>query len=719
MIPMNQQECYTHEGMLLRYEPIGEGYGMTQFSPAANSNRFMGEAGAPNFNLAVAGDSSWAQRPDKAKLLKKSRVGNALVFDYQIDAHQLSVTVSLTFVEGCRVVRQVNTVKNLGDSPVTLTHFSSANLMGVATDGLLPWYDANKVRVHYCVNTGQGEGQWRCAGLEELGLYPSSVHQVHSSVHVASVGSFSTGRYFPAAMVEDLETGQIWYFQIESSSGWHYEIGHRKKDDGLPGALFIAADCADETSQGWFKHLAPGESFEAMPVAFGCALGGFEEAVRDLTRYRRQVLKPANAWRGELPVMFNDYMNCLWGLPTREALLPLIDAAREVGADGFCIDAGWYAPRSEGWGHGIGDWFAAEDRFGKPGLQGVLDYIKEKGLIPGLWLELDACVRSSALYAKPDNWFLLRHGKRIGGDRAFLDFRNPDVRHHLRGVIDRLVGMGVGYFKNDYNQSTGSGDDKAGNAPADGLIENVKAFYAFIDETRARHPGLILESCSGGAMRQDYGLLQHFHLQSTSDQEQYYRYPAIINGTLANLLPEQAGVWAYPNPCLFLDMKAKTEAFKGEQRKARMADGEETIFNLVNALCGTLYLSGRIECLDDLNKALLMEGVRACKRERAFVRTAYPVWPLGICRMNDTGYAAQGLISPDGKRLVLAVWRLATAEPTIQIDLSKWLTAASQVKLLYPADRGGVTFSYHGANQSLTVRFDQPFAARCFDITVL
>jgi hypothetical protein len=35
-------------------------------------------------------------------------------------------------------------------------------------------------------------------------------------------------------------------------------------------------------------------------------------------------------------------MNCLWGDPTEEKELPLIDAAAEAGCEYFVIDAGWY-----------------------------------------------------------------------------------------------------------------------------------------------------------------------------------------------------------------------------------------------------------------------------------------------------------------------------------------------------------------------------------------
>jgi len=49
-----------------------------------------------------------------------------------------------------------------------------------------------------------------------------------------------------------------------------------------------------------------------------------------------------------------------------------------------------------------------------------------------------------------------------------------------------------------------------------------------------------------GAMRCDNSFLRIFDSQNTSDQEFYYNYPPIIQGALANIPPEQAGIWAYP-----------------------------------------------------------------------------------------------------------------------------------------------------------------------------
>ena len=85
----------------------------------------------------------------------------------------------------------------------------------------------------------------------------------------------------------------------------------------------------------------------------------------------------------------------------------------------------------------------------------ILNYIKSKGLIPGLWLEIDACQYQSQAYGFDDSFFLMRHGSRVGGRRAFFDYRNPAVREYMNKKIDSLVTLGAGYFKNDYNQSTG------------------------------------------------------------------------------------------------------------------------------------------------------------------------------------------------------------------------------------------------------------------------
>ena len=69
-------------------------------------------------------------------------------------------------------------------------------------------------------------------------------------------------------------------------------------------------------------------------------------------------------------VIFNDYLNCLWGNPTTAKELPLIDAAHKAGCEYFCVDAGWYADGF--WWDNVGEWLPSKERFPN-GLEKVMD----------------------------------------------------------------------------------------------------------------------------------------------------------------------------------------------------------------------------------------------------------------------------------------------------------------------------------------------------------
>lgn len=82
---------------------------------------------------------------------------------------------------------------------------------------------------------------------------------------------------------------------------------------------------------------------------------GFEDAAAQMTQWRR-LMRRKNEDDEKLPVIFNDFMNCLGGDPSEEKEYPLIDAAAEIGCEYYTIDAGWYAngPGVTGGGMGTG-----------------------------------------------------------------------------------------------------------------------------------------------------------------------------------------------------------------------------------------------------------------------------------------------------------------------------------------------------------------------------
>ena len=86
-------------------------------------------------------------------------------------------------------------------------------------------------------------------------------------------------------------------------------------------------------------------------------------------------------------MIFNDYMNTLMGDPTTERLLPLIDAAAAVGAEYFCIDAGWYADLDESWWDTVGEWKPSRDPVPRRASPRCSTASEPAGMVPGLWLE--------------------------------------------------------------------------------------------------------------------------------------------------------------------------------------------------------------------------------------------------------------------------------------------------------------------------------------------
>ena len=228
--------------------------------------------------------------------------------------------------------------------------------------------------------------------------------------------------------LENTQCGTSLLWQIEANASWSWEISD------LAGHLYLQLSTASHQEGHWYKRLNKGEGFCSDPVAIAAVPGTMEEAVGALTRYRR-VIRRANEDNEALPVIFNDYMNCLMGDPTTQQELPLIRAAAEAGCEYYVIDAGWY---SDGpWWDGVGEWFPAPGRF-PGGLKALLDEIRHHGMVPGLWLEIEVMgIHCPLAAAAPKDWFFCRHGKPvIDHDRYQLDFRHPDVRAHADAVVD-------------------------------------------------------------------------------------------------------------------------------------------------------------------------------------------------------------------------------------------------------------------------------------------
>ncbi|MET7736807.1 glycoside hydrolase family 36 protein [Streptomyces sp. NPDC005402] len=602
---------------------------------------------------------------------------------------RLAADVTLSTVPGSGFLRSQVRLVNEGDSPLHLESVSTLTLGGIVDraaglDGLT---------LHWADNDWLAECRWRQAAFRDQVVPLNRAahgHEGRGCFERYSQGSWSTGRHLPLAALTDGGEG-AWLWQIESSAGWRYETGERE------GAAYIALFGPDDAHHQWRQTLAPGQEFTTVPaVLVRARTGGLDGAFGELTAYRRRIRRDHPDHRA-LPVIYNDYMNTLMGDPTTDKLLPLIEAAGAAGAEVFVIDAGWYDDDAQGWWDAVGAWEPAGRRF-PGGIQEVLDAIRQHGMTPGLWLEPEVVgVRSPLADTLPPEAFFRRGGVRITEHgRHHLDLRHPAARAHLDQVVDRIVGeWGVGYLKLDYNINIGPGTENDTESAGAGLLGHHRAHLDWLASLLDRHPDLVLENCGSGGLRMDYAQLAVTQLQSTSDQQDPLRYPPIAAAATTAVTPEQAAVWAYPQPHFDLD---------------------EIAFTMTTALLGRVHLSGFLDRMDDAQSALVRSGVDVYKRIRSEINDALPLWPLGLPSWDDE-WLAHGLRTDSAT--YLALWR---REPTPSgtealenagsrtLRLPHLTGTPPRVELLYPTD-AGATAIWDAATAHLTVALPRPNTA--------
>ncbi|MCL8025301.1 glycoside hydrolase family 36 protein [Nocardioides bruguierae] len=599
-------------------------------------------------------------------------------------ADGLEVTTTFRVVGEAAALRVETTVTNTGTAPHVLRSVTSLAL-GLGGD---PAPVVGDWRVLVGRNDWLGEGRWATTALADLlpaieeGL---TGHDPRGSFVQRSHGTWSTGADLPYGALVSAELDLTWAWQVEHNGAWRWEVG--QDTDGC----WLALAGPTDVDSGWTRVLAPGESFTTVPVSV--ALGAdLEAALGEMTEHRR-ASRRAHPDNQGLALVFNDYMNTIDGDPTTERLLPLVTAAAEAGAEIFCIDAGWYDETGDWW-DSVGEWLPSTTRF-PGGLAEVTDAIRAHGMVPGLWLEPEVVgVRSPVADRLPEEAFFSRHGVRVvEHDRYHLDLRHPAAVAHLDAVVDRLVAdFGVGYFKLDYNIDPATGPDRDADSTGDALLAHNRAHLAWLDGVLDRHPDLVLENCGSGAMRMDPAMLSRLALQSTSDQQEPWRYPPIAAAAPLALLPEQAASWAYPQPGM---------------------SPEESAFCLVTGLAGRFYLSGFLNRMTSAEQALVVEAVEAAKRLRKDLPSTRPRWPGGLPGWDDPWVS---LALEDGAGTTLHVWHRA-GERTHTLSLPHLRGQDLEVQTLFPTGlpAWGSTWDAETGELAL-VATDVPVSARTFRI---
>lgn len=299
-------------------------------------------------------------------------------------------------------------------------------------------------------------------------------------------------------------------------------------------------------------YLKTGEQFHTPEWIFTYSTTGAGGASRNLHDWARNyAVYDSKSIR---PTLLNSWEGAYFDFDEK-TLIDMIDDAQSLGLELFVLDDGWFGnkyPRNNSHS-GLGDWQVNKKKL-PSGIAKIADYAASKGLQFGIWIEPEMVNPESELAKKHPEWIVQSKGRAITTIRnqLLLDLTNPDVLNFVFEVFDNLMkqSANITYIKWDANrhvESAGSTylpDEEQSHF----WIKYTQGLYAVYERIRKKYPDVIIQACSSGGGRLDFGSLKYHQEVWTSDNTdaksrifiQYGTnmiYPALISGAHVSASP--------------------------------------------------------------------------------------------------------------------------------------------------------------------------------------
>ncbi len=257
--------------------------------------------------------------------------------------------------------------------------------------------------------------------------------------------------------------------------------------------------------------LSPGEHLPLPQVILTYSDEGFGKLSRNLHRTITDHICRGEWKEKDRPILLNNWEGTYFDF-TGEKLLSMAKTAKDLGAELFVLDDGWFGKRDDDLS-GLGDWFANEKKLGCS-LKELGERIVAGGIDFGLWVEPEAISEDSDLYRAHPDWAVAVPGRRptLGRHQLILDFSREDVCNYITERLSAILEeVPISYIKWDMNRSL---CDKFSNGlPADQQGEFAHRFilglYRVLESLHERFPKVLFEGCSGGGGRFDAGMMYY------------------------------------------------------------------------------------------------------------------------------------------------------------------------------------------------------------------
>ena len=407
----------------------------------------------------------------------------------------------------------------------------------------------------------------------------------------------------PMMAVWNRAAGEGRVFYVIADGSWLIRATRVPAKDGRPAGVCVEAglDPACLTGAGAADLRA-----EVLTHAFTNRL--------DLDCHKLHALwnRRCPARRRDLPAVYNTWL-CRFDKLELGMLLKQVARAKEIGFDYFVVDAGWFGPKSN-WANVRGDWEESE----KGWLGGRLDEVSKAaraaGMKFGFWVEAECASAGSKVVKEHPDWFFK------ADNQFFLDFRKPAAFDGILETVCALVKRyDASFLKFDFNQTARNDPDGTG------WCAYNAAYRRFVEEVRARNPGIYLEGCASGGFMMDLGWSRVFDGFWPSDDQSLHDGVRIVRDTMLRLPPRYVERW------LTLSRVRGVQPDYGG-RDSRLVTTEDGTWSGIRSVDpsrvgafvagGPFCMSCDLTTFDDGDVARFRDLVAETKRDSAFWLTA-------------------------------------------------------------------------------------------------
>ena len=524
--PKTSLVLHANEGGSLRFSYFGEKLTSNEISQLKGTSMDLNQAAYPAFGQhdmldlpaiqVLHADGQWTLYPTVDDVTTQTE-GNATVTTITMTDKQYPVTLKV-FYKAYSTVDMIETwteITHREKKAITLKRYDSCHLA-------IPQGNLYMIHMH---------GNWNSETYPTCEPINPGLKVIRNTDGVRNAHNDAPEMMLSLDGKPQENKGRV----IGAALCWsgNYELRVNNSSDNRYAHFYAGID--PQTTE---YILEPKEVFTTPKLAFTLSNEGMSGVSRNFHRWARY-----EGWlhQGDQTrkILLNSWEGVYFDI-NEEGMFQMMEDIKSMGGELFVMDDGWFGDKYQRNDDvtTLGDWMVDKKKLPN-GVASLVRKAKSLGIEFGIWIEPESSNTKSEFFEKHPDWVLKEKNRDLklgrGGTQMLLDLCNPKVQDFVFRVVDDLMTENpeIYYIKWDANcalQNFGSNYLPA-NKQSHLYIEYHRGLIKTLQRIRAKYPKLVIQCCSSGGGRVNYGLLPYFEEFWTSDNNDPYQRVFIQWGT--------------------------------------------------------------------------------------------------------------------------------------------------------------------------------------------